>query len=476
MKQMYQPRVTKTLNSSQPQLINHNDDHEETGVGSQPENKSSKRVTVIKGGNVRPVDLINLQRTLGNQAVQRLLVERKAKPKASNLLASLTVTLEKAVVKKLPYQLIDAAALAIYNTDAVYYNKLLAYKLEKHKSDEKGAVYGSSMPPDAFVPAFEVAWTKRMHGAVGFLAESAWIKDPALCKEKGLEDPAYFIKVFLLEGMRKRDKGKQLLMEMVYEKTYLNKLKEICPEGFQKLVENIPALKIVSTVQGEVASEETNGDVMSVDKVVDKLFDAFIKNKGMDVAYTGTKIDENTVILTGQSKDDVKARVKRLKPAFDVIPAKLSTACHQLLALFQSVLKSYPGLEALDVKPGDEPSAVLTQALGTLPGGLIANNFGGNVFTEAGQPTGQIFFSGNQEKISKSHSWVIIEGEAYDPVLGTKGDNVAGAIHGKFEFNNGTDEATEIGGKRRLTKVKDGTVKASGAYGITTAWKLTLDG
>lgn len=466
---------------------------EETDTGhAPPEIEPLPAITPGKSIPLTNQNILGLQRTLGNQAVQRLLVQRRSnavaeppanpKPKARvvSALGRLTRKLEKAVRQangKTDHKTIGGIkniGAELIKKDINYFINLIIYKLEKHKNDEKYQVYGGSFPGTYSLDVFKAAWEKKSAATVIITSAQAWTQDSEFCKEKALQDPAFFMKNFILTGLRGNDNGKRAIETMIHEKTFLNDLSEAAPVQYAAMVDKIPLLKLVSQVKDKVDAKQAGGQVVSQTKVINMLFDAFIKNKGMEVAYTGTKIDDNTVILTGLTKKDEVEREKQ-KSIITDMPPKLSTACHQLLDLFQSVLKSYPGLEGLDLKPGNEASAVLTEPLSSLPGGLISNSYGGNVFTEDGKPTGQIFFSGDRQKISNSHSWIVIDDVPYDPVLGTKGDGVEGAINGKFEFNNGETEATEIGGKRRLTKITDGLAKPSGAHNINVAWKLTVD-
>lgn len=441
-----------------------------------PSRRQADRARVPAGAS----EVARLQRLAGNQAVIGLLAlqRKKGKPKANRSLSSLTKSLEKQVAKATggitaPDQdAVKPLATAVFGKDGEYYAKLLVYKLAKH-CNEKGKrdLYSLTTPKASHARIFELAWQKRDGELVAFLTPGEWKRDRAGLEKRGLDEPGYFIDHCLLDGMRRTDFGKQTLQAMVEDKVFLGNLATKAPGEFARLTAAMPVLKLVSGVETEVRADQVEGKVMTQAAVIDKLFDSFIANRGIEVGYSGTKIDENNVILTGQHALDIEHREKDLKPLMPDLPAKLSTACHQLLGLFQSVLKSYPGLEALKMEPGDEPAAVLTQPLGTLPGGLIASGFGGNVFDEHGSPTGQIFFSGNQDKLPKSHSWVILDGVPYDPVLGTRDAGVDGAINGRFVFNDDPEVATETGGTRVLTR--DRTLKPSGEYGLTAAWRLT---
>lgn len=406
--------------------------------------------------------------------------DKEVKPKAKGM-SGLTRALDKKVASLAPRwdgksnaesDEVRGLAKPIYDQDPGYYVSLLVYQLVKTRTNPKARLlYSLGSVRESHRAVFKAAWDKGDGELVAFLASGEWSDNPAGLMKLGRENPAFFIDHVLLDGFRRSDAGKQALQQLVEEKQFINDLAAGAAAAYARLVAHVPVLKLVKGVESQVETAKSKGVKMTQAAVIDKLFESFIGNRGMEVAYSGTKIDENNVILSGQTEQDKTARAEKLKPIGMDVSAKLSTACHQLLALFHSVLKSYPGLEGIDVKPGDEPMAVLTERLAALPGGLIAANYGGNVFASDGTPTGQIFFSGNQDKLPKSHSWVILDGVAYDPVLGTKGEAVEGAIEGRFEFLNGPDVATEVGGGRTLTK--DRTLKTSGAYGINTCWRLT---
>jgi hypothetical protein len=440
-------------------------------------------------------EVLRLQRTAGNQAVNAVLASDDAtirrqvtgvkKPSAGVFSdkRSLSNKLEKAANAAKHNDEIRPIARQLFDLDATYYCQFVIHKVEKHTGkDELRKRYSQTMPREAWWPMFDLAWRSKSAEGVAFFAKAGWDSNQDGVKQRALDDPDFFVDHFLIEGLRRDDAGKQLLQGLVEEKELLGNIRTADPVAFGRLVTAVPVLKLVRGVEAELDAEgesegEADGDIdeegelLSYDKAVHKLFRAFIENKGMEIGYSGTAIDTNLIALTGRTKASDKEREKQKRELMPDMPAKLSTACHQLLGLFQSVLKSYPGLERLDVKPGDEPSAVLTEPLNTLPGGLISKDYSGNVFDQAGKSTGQIFFSGNRAKISQSHSWVIINGIAYDPVLGTRGDDVADAIGGRFEFNDGEEVATEIGGNRVLTR--DRTLKTSGEHGLTAAWRLT---
>jgi hypothetical protein len=397
--------------------------------------------------------------------------DKVAKPGARILSdkSSLTKALEKVVDDDEHLSVVDTAALALYSCDADHYVNLMLYKLDKHVANPaKYDKYLQSIPPAARWSTFERAWARRNAAAVEGIFETAWGADRARCRKFAFDEPDYFVEHCLLAGLRRTEGGKLLLAAMVQEQEFLGNLKTCSAQAYGALVAQVPVLRLIEGVQDEVAQQVTAGAEMDVDTLVRKVFDAFVQNKGMEVAYSGTKIDQNPVLLTGSTDADTKARDAQ-KVRYR-LPDKLSTACHELLHLLTSVMKSYPGLDDVTIEGKDEPAAVLTVALSTLDGGLVPPTFTGNVFSSAGKLTGTIFFSGDRKKISKSHSWLEINGVAYDPVLGTIGADVVAAIDGRFEFLDDEDHATEIGGNRKL--VRERVLRNSGEHGLTTCWRF----
>jgi hypothetical protein len=424
----------------------------------------------------KPTDVLALQRAAGNRAVVALIdVQRKGstpvKPKHPNSKQkSLKGKLEKAV-KKSDAKLVKSIQADMWARNPAYLADLMAYKVTKHKGEKaKQDAYSLEAPPASGLPTFRSAWRMRSTEAVAYFATSAWKIHAGACQTIALEDPKFFIEHFVLDGLRRDNPGKLVVQELVEEKQFLSVLAAAAPAAYQGMADQIPVLKLLTGVEKSVEADLQRGATVSIADVVDRLFDAFVNNRGIEVAYSGSAMDTNDVILTGQTAADKNLRTEKKKIVPD-LPDTMSTACHQLLALFQRVLAGYPGLESLDVKPGDEQTAVLTQPLAGLAGGLIKSSYGGNVFDSDCTPTGQIFFSGNRAKPSKSHSWLIVENIAYDPVLGTKGAAVPAAIQRRFEFNDGSAVAQEEGGTGVLTKAPDLNIGTE--YGITTAWRLT---
>jgi hypothetical protein len=103
-----------------------------------------------------------------------------------------------------------------------------------------------------------------------------------------------------------------------------------------------------------------------------------------------------------------------------------------LLYITQGMMEMFPGQKPKIVNQSC-PNMLMTKALSEIPGrGVLDRSFTGNVFDEQGKPTGKILFSGDNG--INSHTWLLVDGVPFDPVLGTKGDDVAGAVAETFDW------------------------------------------
>ena len=110
--------------------------------------------------------------------------------------------------------------------------------------------------------------------------------------------------------------------------------------------------------------------------------------------------------------------------------------------------------------------------------GLLDKSFPGNVFNEAGAPTGRVMFTGSGGV--KAHTWLIVNDIAYDSVLGTKGDEVEASVEEEFRWIK--PDAFAKGNKGSfLVQVTDSApgalaqkpTVAGNKMGFTTAYVLT---
>lgn len=201
-------------------------------------------------------------------------------------------------------------------------------------------------------------------------------------------------------------------------------------KDYESFRDSVPMLRVADKGRSDLGRKKIKDPL----DLVDKVFDAFVRNEGIDLSYYTNNLDTTLHIVTGgteEARRQFDAQRELLnggdKPA---VPAKPATQCHNLLETLKTVLLALPGL-SLDITSQDIAGVTLTRPLADLPPGLIDKSFGGNVYDEAGKLTGQICFTGDNG--TKSHTWSVVNGKPYDPVMGTKGDEVRAAVDGEFE-------------------------------------------
>jgi hypothetical protein len=138
--------------------------------------------------------------------------------------------------------------------------------------------------------------------------------------------------------------------------------------------------------------------------------------------------------LTGGTEADQAFRKQQKQQMGAGFPDLPSTQCHQLLHMTEDMMNICPGLSKKPkITQGTVSKILLTAPLSGIPGkGLLDKSFGGNVFDEAGSSLDRILFTGDAG--INSHTWLVIDGVPFDPVLGTKGPQVAASIGEEFEW------------------------------------------
>ncbi|MBD2744440.1 DUF4157 domain-containing protein [Coleofasciculus sp. FACHB-1120] len=287
---------------------------------------------------------------------------------------------------------------------------------------------------------------------------------------------------FLINNVLDSLKAGDQIIDILKSQELLAEIKKSSPDAYAAFVERTPQLKLIKYVEDQV--EEKAIDSTAVDSIIQEIFNAFINNKGIDITYCTNTFDPNKDILGGgteKSKDARKQKIDMMITMGAAAPIAPATQCHFLLNALKDLFESYPGLQAATDNSGRIKGTLLTQPLDTLPGGLIKNDFGGNVFLEDGTPTKQILFTGDDDG-KDSHSWIVANNIAYDPVLGTQGAAVTASKDGEFEVLK-TPKLVfkEQGVERYIVKVTPEVSKTLGitvqtpgnAYGFGTAYILT---
>jgi hypothetical protein len=272
-------------------------------------------------------------------------------------------------------------------------------------------------------------------------------------------NPAFFMKEVLKPFNGMSNRGVDLLSDPKMRAALAKD-----DAAWKKFVEATPMLKLMDTIEKKFTPQQTKAEK------VDVVFQSLVKNDGIELTYFTNRLDEDRAILTGMTDKDQERRdeMTKLGTTFPEVPA---TQCHNLVAVMTRTVKAVLG-DDVKITTGFIKGMALTKKLSTLPGGLLPKTFKGNVVDDEGKPTGQVLFTGN-EFGEQSHTWPIIDGEAFDPVLGTKGAAVAAAVDNEFTWivPNTTGK-----GKGGWFFVPDKTLKCeANPHGFNTMYRLTKE-
>jgi hypothetical protein len=249
--------------------------------------------------------------------------------------------------------------------------------------------------------------------------------DDAAVLELATANPKLFA-AQILPNMR----GKNEFTDIVTTPAIQTLLKREAPDAWARLVATSPVLKTLDNVEKSVALKGLTTQA----EVVGELFDTVVNNQGIPLAYFTNNFTPNSVILSGGSERDKSIIEDQKRQLGDDAPDLPATQCHQLLHLTTLLMKSCGSMPTEpDIEQDTCTNMLLTAPLSTIPGkGLLDKSFSGNVVDDDGTPTGQILFTGDSG--ADSHTWLVIDGEPYDPVLGTRGDQVAASIQERFDW------------------------------------------
>ncbi len=283
---------------------------------------------------------------------------------------------------------------------------------------------------------------------------------PADIKAAALNDPDYFIGT-VLAGI---DSGAR--MRVLSSPDLRDALQAASPDEWSDLAEAMPMLKLFDTVEDNRRGKPKQADPkLERQALTEELFDSLLSGADVKVAYIGTNVGSPSEIVAGLDDDD------------DDEPPR--TDCHNIVNILQYLVGAMPGLgdtAGLDVKQVHWPNALMTKKLSDIPGkGTLDRSFGGNVFNDQSQSLGMILFTG--EAGINSHTWLEVDGVPYDPVLGTSGSDVKGAVFKGFDM---IDMPAEAKSTRKLGQsgawyfVSDSKlVPAATPMGFSTGYFLT---
>ena len=246
-------------------------------------------------------------------------------------------------------------------------------------------------------------------------------------------------------------------------------LKKKAPKEWEELVAATPVLSLLKNVEVAITKKKLKDPA----KIVGAMFDAIVNNNGIPLAYATNTIDNNRVILNGGTDKDQKSREKTKEVMGDACPDLPATQCHMLLHLTEQMMDLCPGLtKKPKITQGTINNILLTKPLASIPGkGLLDKTFGGNVFDEKGKSTDQILFTGDSGK--NSHTWVVIDGVEYDPVLGTRGNEVAESIGEQFDWLKEDRVAKSSGGNYIIKGLEDTPKPKANKMGFSSGYLMT---
>jgi len=368
---------------------------------------------------------------------------------------------DKAMVKKTIVELCDcgAAMSKLHKTDPeLFFSTIMeSYaELDERQRTALGKNLPESVNKRIMLQVFDdenAAMTKA------FMLTATALSDDEL-KQLATAKPKFFIENVMVPLKGSNIRGADMLGDP--------KMRDILSQGGQAwtdLVAATPLLKLIDGLEKKFKTKKTTKDK------VDTVFAAIVNNEGIELTYFTNKLDDDRAILTGMTDQDGANRDamgKELDAEFPDVPA---TQCHNLVSVMTRAVKAVLG-DDVTITTDHVKGMALTKKLSTLPGGLLPNTFSGNVLDEDGNLTGQVLFTGD-EFGKQSHTWPIIDGEAYDPVLGTRGDAVKGAVENEFTWIVPNMSAKGAGGWY-FVPVPDQKCAPNG-HGFGSMYRLTKD-
>jgi hypothetical protein len=466
-----------------------------------------------------PPGLLGLQRTVGNRGVVGLIERKVAKPKGKgNVISGKDKDKLEGHAKKDEVAEFKALAAQLNASHHDQFVKLLAYKLSKHEAHEgkvdKRATWMRFSPDDAVAQALDqstdltdadpedrkakikrAAQYKETAAIVAYYKQAPGEYEELIAEEleaavnaSELATWSRNIPAAGLVGVAKKMGAKEFvgkvlvpmrtdlyITEIVQNAALMSYLTESAPAPLGAFRDSMPQLRVGKEgIEKAKADPRAKGAAPDPMLVIEHVFRAFVGNRGIDLTYFTNRLDDNLSILNGaRNEEALAAQAKLFAEMGKPVPKKPATQCHDLLQVLKLTMKAVPGLT---VNIGDDhiKNMLLTKPLSTQPQGLITKSFGGNVFDDGGLSTDQIFFSGVNGK--QSHTWLVINGVPFDPVMGTMGPEVAASVDGEFQWDAGGEPggiAKEIGGSGRYIVVDKALKAAVNVHGFGPGYRLT---
>jgi hypothetical protein len=389
--------------------------------------------------------VLQAQSLVGNRTVARVLSRKITKPSTSafSQKRSDLKALEKAV-RNADSATAGTKATALYASDPQYFSQLLKYKLDKHATNKAKRDLYAQLPPAMSV--FKDALAAEDATLVAQLRELIGFMSKAELAVVATNSPDFFLESVLKPLHKDADKLRELLLDKYFD-TSQKQLGGITKQATEsedirtvlrnklgaKWVDFAKTVPVLALAEEAAEHFAKSGATPSTDDIVDRIFESYINNRGINIGYYAMSKDRTEKIIMGEPKDDA------IQADLTDAPPRLRTQCDDIMKILREAVRAYPGLK-VTFTIGMEKQALLTKPLDTLPGGLIPKDAMGNVQDARGNWTKQIFFTGVQDtKEPNSHTWLVINGTPYDAVLGTKGASVAGSVAGTFKQVNTKD-------------------------------------
>jgi hypothetical protein len=362
----------------------------------------------------------------------------------------------------------------IFDRDPDAYIEAVLDKWQEYDTDKTRDLQGAwakAVPGDADTQhiALAGALTRGDKGLIAAISASATVLTVNDYKDVVEGNESLFI-TEILPGLKKKNEFHQIMADAEIRAS----LKGKAPDQWEALVDTTPMLKLLENVEKSFAPKkgQKNSKPPKSAEVVAKIFDSIVNNDGMKLGYRTVSEDPVRVILSGGAKEDTEARKKKKEILGDSFPDIPSTQCHSLLELTKTLMGAYPGVKP-KIEQGDCKYMALTKKLSAIPGtGLLDKSFGGNVFDDNGASLDQVLFTGDEQG-EKSHTWIIVDDVAYDPVLGTHGDEVKKAVAAELRWKI-ADRFAEVPGGLYIVKETNSPLKVkANQMGFTTAYRLT---
>lgn len=334
--------------------------------------------------------------------------------------------------------------------------EILTTKLGKVQGEEK-VNFIRNTPMEVQKAWFEDGYAKKDPELVRAGALAYTMLKPDEQRQLAESDPEFFVETIVQEY-----KINPNAVDLFKNKALMDVLAKDA-KAWKKLVESTPVLSL-----SDAAKKRVGKDTPTKEEMTEALFQSLVANDGIELTYFTCTLDQDRAVLTGMNDTDAKNRTEKAKELGVEVPDKPATQCHNLKGVLKHALQANLG-NAVKIEEGQIVGMLLTKPLSGMPGGLLPNTFGGNVRDDSGGLTGQVMFTGVGGL--QSHTWLIIDGVPFDPVLGTKGDQVAGSVAEEFDW-----KVPEILGKGKKGNfiVKDPSSKpAANSHGFGSCYRLT---